>query len=124
MQRQSRSRSSKRDCPVESDSHTTDHYRAWAVSFAFCTAFTNSRAAAMVGMGALPRRMSPKETSWLYQDFVALWSCCSSAPFSDAPMNAPLLLEYVRIPALYPASAEAERPTGPAAAETSAPSFT
>src|SRR5215472_2046044 len=38
-------------------------------------------------------------------------------------MNAPLLLEYVRMPAFHPPSTEACRSSGPAAADTSAPTL-
>src|SRR5437660_8275513 len=38
-------------------------------------------------------------------------------------MNTLFLIVYVRIPAFQPASAEAVRPTGPAAADTSAPTL-
>src|SRR5262249_28103618 len=41
----------------------------------------------------------------------------------EAPTKAPLAFEYVRMPAFQPPSAEAERPAGPATAETSPPTL-
>src|SRR5581483_6710792 len=80
----------KKKAAVSRLSKRAHHY--FADDLAFCTALTNVCASGFV-LCALPVRMSLNETSWLYHSRVAFSSCDSSAPFKEAPINAPLLAE-------------------------------
>src|SRR6185437_5571364 len=87
---------------------------------------TTARKASLDAVGStFPSRMSENGTNLPYRSRVSSLSCVMAEPFRSTPANNPRAREYVNTSEriLMSVSAPASRPTGPAAAEASAPSL-